>query len=359
MNTKFRFIDLFAGIGGFHIALHKIGGECVFASEIDKFARITYETNFKKLAPNLFEDNLYNSDITDSNLDYNSIPDFDVLCAGFPCQPFSNACFRKGFLDTRGSLFFNIEEIIKTKIKKGNPPKVLFLENVKGLLHHDKGNTLKTIITNLEKLGYCVSFEVLNSKYFGVPQSRERIFIVSWYSKTIKVKKFNFPYGINEKGDVIFEKHNVNLFSKKIKLGDILLPDEVLNSLEINENRSYTISEMLWIGHQRRKAKHIEKGYGFGCSVFNRDSQNTNTLPARYHKDGSEILISQEHLNKRPRKLHPIEAGLLQGYPMNEKIDNFKFTIPVSNIEAYKQFGNSVTVPVITAIANEINKQLL
>ena len=153
-NTKFKFIDLFAGIGGFHIAMHSAGGKCVFASEWDKYARITYEANYKQNNEELFINGNFNSDINDA--DPTKIPDFDVLCAGFPCQPFSNAGLKKGFEDTRGTLFFNIAEIINTKKKKGKAPKVLLLENVKGLKGHDKGKTLKTIIKVLDELGYYV-----------------------------------------------------------------------------------------------------------------------------------------------------------------------------------------------------------
>src|SRR5690606_33822478 len=163
--------------GGFHIAMHSVGGKCVFASEIDKFARITYEHNYRRWSPELFESGNFNKDITDLDLDYNVIPSFDVLCAGFPCQPFSHAGLKKGFEDNRGTLFFNIEEIVRTKIeaanKQGNNnliPKVLFLENVKGLKNHDKGRTFQTIKHSLEELGYEVRAEVLNSRNFGVPQ---------------------------------------------------------------------------------------------------------------------------------------------------------------------------------------------
>ena len=167
--------------------MHENGGDCVFASEIDKFARSTYEHNFKRISPELFEKGNFNQDITDSNLDYSKIPNFDILCAGFPCQPFSNAGLKKGFDDTRGTLFFNIKEIVKAKIE-GNKlnkevliPKILLLENVKGFKNHDKGNTFRVLKRTLNELGYEVAAEILNSKHFGVPQNRERIFIVAWH----------------------------------------------------------------------------------------------------------------------------------------------------------------------------------
>lgn len=362
-KEKIKFIDLFAGIGGFHIAMHENGAECVFASEIDKFARQTYEENFKKISPELFKNGNFNIDITDSNLDYNSIPEFDVLCGGFPCQPFSHAGLKKGFSDTRGTLFFNIQEIVNSKIKANKKdktikiPKVLLLENVKGFKNHEKGNTFKTIEKVLNDLGYEVNTAVLNSKHFGVPQNRERFFIVAWHKKQIKVKKFSFPFGIDKNGDVIFDKKKREKEAIEINVRQILLKNSVLKKLEIAANKTYTISEKLWAGHQRRKLEHAKKGNGFGYSSFNSKSKYTSTISARYYKDGSEILIEQKGIkgrDDRPRKLHPIEAARLQGYP----IDDW-YKIPVSDNQAYKQFGNSVTVQVVTTLVNEIKKQLL
>lgn len=362
-NIKFDFIDLFAGIGGFHIAMHRNGGRCVFASEIDKFARHTYEHNFKSISPDLFKHNNFNQDITDPKLDYQDIPNFDVLCAGFPCQAFSNAGLKKGFDDTRGTLFFNIKEIVKTKIEQNHSnnkikiPKVLLLENVKGLKNHDKGRTFKIIKSNLQDLGYHVEAEVLNSKHFGVPQNRERIFIVAWDSRLLKNKNFYFPWGLDETGKPFFEKESRDILAKKTRLGDILLEDEELFFLEREKEKTYTISDRLWAGHQRRKAQHKSKGNGFGYSLFQPDSKYTSTISARYYKDGSEILIDQQAIVERPnrpRKLHPIEAARLQGYPVDDW-----YEIPVSDNQAYKQFGNSVSVPVVTTIAREIINQLL
>ncbi|MBT5492098.1 DNA (cytosine-5-)-methyltransferase, partial [bacterium] len=197
--------------------------------------------------------------------------------------------------------------------------KLIFLENVKGFKNHDKGNTYKVVKKTLEDMGYIVSSEVLNAKNFGLPQNRERIFIVASLEG-----EFNFDSLKNTK--------------KKSKLGDIL--EEEVDS-------KYTISDKLWAGHQRRKKEHKAKGNGFGYCMFDSESEYTSTISARYYKDGSEILIKQE--NKNPRKLTPKEARKLQGFP-----DNYKIT--VSDTQAYKQFGNSVAVPVIEAIAKEIVK---
>ncbi len=362
-ETEIRFIDLFAGIGGFHIAMHENGGKCVFASEIDKFARQTYEHNFKKISPELFKNQNFNKDITDPNLDYTKIPDFDILCAGFPCQPFSHAGLKKGFDDTRGTLFFNIKEIIKAKIKANklnkevSIPKILLLENVKGFKNHDNKNTFNVVKKTLDDLGYEVNAEVLNSKHFGIPQNRERIFIVAWNREILKNKIFKFPYGLNNLNEVIFEKNARENDSKNVSLGNILLSKKDLKKLESKGNKTYTISEKLWNGHQRRRLEHEKKGNGFGYSLFNSKSPYTSTISARYYKDGSEILIEQSNKKNHPelpRKLHPIEAARLQGYP----IDSW-FEIPVSDNQAYKQFGNSVTIPVVKTVVSEIIKQLL
>lgn len=328
-NPEFKFIDLFAGIGGFRISGQDVKGECVFSSEWDESAKNTYFNNFGKIPF---------GDITKEETKKFIPHGFDVLCGGFPCQPFSNAGHRKGFEDTRGTLFFDVADILDRNIKNGTPVKVVFLENVKGLKNHDKGNTLKTIIDVLKELGYETSYEILNSKNFGLPQNRERIFIVA--SLIGNKKTFQFPYGIDENDDVIFDKENLNRI-KKTQINDIL---------ESYPEEKYTISDKLYAGHIRRKKEHLEKGNGFGFSLFHRDSTHTNTISARYYKDGSEILISQE--GKNPRKLTPREAANLQGY-------DEKFIIHSSNVQAYKQFGNSVSVPVIRTIFNEIKKQLL
>jgi DNA (cytosine-5)-methyltransferase 1 len=303
-SHDFKFIDLFAGIGGIRLGFESVGGECVFSSEWDKFAQNSYEANFGEKP---------DGDITLIN--EKNIPSFDVLLAGFPCQPFSNAGLKMGFEDTRGTLFFHIARILNH-----HKPKIVFLENVKGLKSHNKGNTYRVIQSTLEEMGYNVYSQVLNAKDFGVPQNRERIYIVGFLDNV----DFSFPQPL----------------SKKVKVGDIL---------EAEVSEKYTISDRLWAGHQRRKKEHVEKGNGFGYSIFDENSPYTSTISARYYKDGSEILIKQN--NKNPRKLTPREAARLQGFP-----DSFK--IIVSDNQAYKQFGNSVCVPVIKALSNQIKLSL-
>lgn len=183
-NThKFTFIDLFAGIGGFHLAMHNLGGECVFASEWDESARKTYEANFEKISPKLFENNMFAGDITKINP--NDIPNHDILCAGFPCQPFSQAGYKLGFEDTRGTLFFNVADILKHK-----KPKAFFLENVRGLMNHDNGKTFEVIKNTIEELGYSFYYKIIKASDFGLPQHRPRTFMVGFLDKTLK---FEFP----------------------------------------------------------------------------------------------------------------------------------------------------------------------
>lgn len=306
-NRRFRFIDLFAGIGGIRIPFQELGGRCVFTSEWDKFAQKTYRVNFGEEPQ---------GDIT--KIPASTIPDFDVLLAGFPCQPFSQAGLKKGFSDTRGTLFFEIERIIKEK-----RPKAFLLENVKQLKGHDKGRTLRVILEHLNALNYYCKYEILRAGDFGVPQNRERIYIIGIDREYYDLPD-NFEFGFP------IPTHTPT------RLGDIL---------EENVDDKYTISDSLWAGHQRRKQEHKEKGNGFGYSLFNADSVYTNTISARYYKDGSEILIEQE--GKNPRKLTPRECARLQGFPE-------QFIIPVSDTQAYKQFGNSVAVPVIRAVANNL-----
>lgn len=370
MNRKFTFIDLFAGIGGFHTAMHYIGGKCVFASEWDKNARISYEANYKAISPNLFKQDkngnypFFNEDITKQ--DPKEIPAFDVCCGGFPCQPFSNAGLKRGFDDTRGTLFFNIANIVKEKITEGNPPKVLFLENVRGLKSHDHGNTLKVILATLDELGYKYSYNILNAKYFGVPQNRERLFIIAWYKDLIDVDEFKFPFGLDVHGQTIYDKAKLKEGTLPTKVSDIFEPEDTIDP-------SFTISDRLWEGHQRRKARNRANGKGFGYSLFNGDSVYTSTISARYWKDGSEILIDQSDKGLNPRKLTPVEAGRLQGYRIigngwehpecadnrNYNDKNLEYKIVVTKKEAYHQFGNSVAIPVIKALAIEIKQQLL
>ena len=328
-DHDFTFIDLFAGIGGFRLALQNLGGRCVFTSEWDEYAKKTYRANFGETPF---------GDITKESTK-SFIPDeFNVLCGGFPCQPFSHAGLKKGFEDTRGTLFFDVADIINRRIERNTPIDIIFLENVKGLKNHDKGKTLKTIIKTLNDLGYEVKTEILNSKNFGVPQNRERIFIVAWLKN--RNRTFKFPLGLDYNENTIYEKDALQNI-KQTKVGDILIK---------NPEEKYTISDKLYAGHIRRRKEHKEKGNGFGFSSFDKNAQYTSTISARYYKDGSEILIEQKDAN--PRKLTPREAANLQGYPKN-------YVIPVSDNQAYKQFGNSVSVPVIQTVFNEIKKQLL
>lgn len=304
----FTFIDLFAGIGGIRRPYQELGGKCVFSSEIDKFAVKTYEENWGETP---------SGDIT--KIEAKDIPNFDILLAGFPCQAFSIAGKRKGFADTRGTMFFEVERILEY-----HKPKCFMLENVKGLTNHDKGKTFKVMLDILEnKLKYKVYYKVLNAKDFGVPQNRERIIIVGFKNHDVD---FKFPEPI---------KNN------KMKLGDIL---------EKDVDDKYTISDKIWASHQRRKEQHKAKGNGFGYSLFNEESPYTSTISARYYKDGSEILIEQK--GKNPRRLTPREAARLQGFP-----DDFKLV--VSDMQLYKQFGNSVPTKMIGAVANEIYKALV
>lgn len=305
-NAPYKMIDLFAGIGGTRLGFYFTNKvSVVFSSEIDKFACKTYKANFGDMPF---------GDIT--QIPAIDIPNHDILVGGFPCQAFSQAGKKLGFEDTRGTLFFEIARIIKEK-----RPKAFLLENVKNLKSHDKGKTYNVIESTLKDLGYEVESTLLKAKDFGVPQNRERIYIVGFDKKQVKnYSDFKFPLPL----------------SKKTKVGDIL---------EKSVNEKYTISDNLWEGHQRRKREHKKKGNGFGYSLFNSDSDYTNTISARYYKDGSEILIEQK--GKNPRKLTPREAARLQGFPE-------EYIIPVSDTQAYKQFGNSVAVPVIYAIAKQI-----
>lgn len=328
-NPKFTFIDLFAGIGGFRIAMQSAGGRCVFSSEWDEAAKETYFDNYGEVPF---------GDITKPEIKA-LIPDyFDVLCAGFPCQPFSNAGLKKGIEDTRGTLFYHIAEILRD-----HQPKAVLLENVRGLISNDKGRTIQTVLRTITGMGYKCNIPqelidngpitklkaecskmVLSAKDYGVPQNRPRIFIVLW-REDVDVNEFLYP-----------EPEKM-----KTRLGDIL---------EQNVPDVYTISDRLWEGHQRRKEEHAKKGNGFGYCLFNDDSEYTSTISRRYYKDGSEILIEQK--GKNPRKLTPREAASLQGFPK-------EFKIPESNVRAYQQFGNSVAVPVVTKISEQIVEQIL
>ena len=309
----------------------------MFTSEWDKFSQKTYATNFGEMP---------SGDI--SKIPASTIPDHDILLAGFPCQAFSQAGLKLGFNDSRGTMFFEIQRILAEK-----RPKAFMLENVKQLRGHDKGRTLETILDILEgtslqeipddvpmsddarkalaaKLNYQVFWKVLRAGDFGIPQNRERIFIVGfdldYFGEHIDFEStFSWPLAPRS----------------PTRLGDILEDSDKIDP-------RYTLSEKLWTGHQKRKKKNKLKGNGFGYSLFNKESEYANTISARYYKDGSEILIDQSDIKKRPRKLTPRECARLQGFPENFIVN------AVSDGQAYKQFGNSVCVPVIRAVANQM-----
>jgi DNA (cytosine-5)-methyltransferase 1 len=317
LNTKFKFIDLFAGIGGIRLAFQNLGGKCVFTSEWDYFSKKTYEANFGEVPF---------GDIT--KIPEKEIPDHDILLGGFPCQPFSIAGVSKknalgrahGFLDeTQGTLFFDVARIIKYK-----KPKAFMLENVKNLVSHDKGKTFKIIAETLRELGYSIHFKILDGKYF-VPQHRERIIIVGFRNSIFRGKEtFQFP----------------QMGETKFAIKDILEPVV---------DKKYTLSEHLWnyLQEYAKKHKAMGNGFGFGLTDLNGISR---TMSARYYKDGAEILIPQK--GKCPRRLTPRECARLQGFPDT-------FIIPVSDNQAYKQFGNSVVTPLIQAVGKNLVKEIL
>lgn len=310
----FSFIDLFAGIGGIRQAFEEHKGKCMFSSEYDRWSQKTYFENYGEMPE---------GDINEIGI--NEIPDHDILAAGFPCQPFSIAGVSKkkslgrehGFKDkTQGTLFFKIAEILEKK-----RPKAFMLENVKNLRNHDKGNTFKVIKGTLEELGYVVFSDVLDAVNF-VPQHRERLFIVGFDKKTFgKDPDFSFP----------------KLPKKKPLMKTIL---------KKNVDDKYILSDKLWNYLQNYAKKHKEKGNGFGFGLVDGNSV-ARTLSARYYKDGSEILIKMP--NSNPRRLTPRECAKLMGYKKD-------FKIPVSDTQAYKQFGNSVVVPVVACVAAEVIK---
>ncbi|MFN1535594.1 DNA cytosine methyltransferase, partial [Vibrio jasicida] len=331
-------------IGGIRYPFQQLGGHCVFTSEWDKFAQKTYLANYGDMP---------NGDIT--KIPAEKIDDHEILLGGFPCQAFSQAGLKQGFSDTRGTMFFEVQRILAAK-----RPKAFLLENVKQLRGHDKGRTLKTIMDILrgkheqqipedvpmseearhalqDKLNYWVDVRVLRAGDFGAPQNRERVFIIGFDKDkypTIDFKKaFKWPEPPKT----------------PTRVGDILQTQEELaaDHKEYGKDR-FTISDKLWEGHQKRKAEHKTKGNGFGYSLFNAESEYTNTISARYYKDGSEILIDQSHLNKNPRKLTPRECARLQGFPESFKVD------AVSQNQVYQQFGNSVCMNVIHAVAEQM-----
>ncbi len=329
-GAAFRFIDLFAGIGGMRKAFDAAGGQCVFTSEWNKYARMTYQANYEC-------DHEVTGDIT--KIDAGEIPAHDVLVAGFPCQPFSIAGVSKknslgrahGFEDkTQGTLFFDVARILAH-----HRPAAFLLENVKNLKGHDKGRTFQTIMETLrDELGYHVHHRIIDAQHW-VPQHRERIFIV----------------GFRE--DVPFDFDQLVFPEKPPVLGDILHPENgdeeaeapFTEGDEASVAEKYTLTEKLWDYLQAYADKHKAAGNGFGFGINGRDDV-TRTLSARYYKDGSEILVHQH--GKRPRRLTPRECARLMGFDMpGEPL----FEIPVSDTQSYKQFGNAVVVPKVRAIA--------
>lgn len=316
----FRFIDLFAGIGGLRLPFEEIGGRCVFTSEWDRFCKETYTANFPEPA---HSDHEFVGDIQEYAANPDMVPEHDVLLAGFPCQPFSIAGVSKknalgqphGFLcDTQGTLFYDLVEILRH-----HRPLAFLLENVRNLERHDGGRTFATIMHVLRKeLSYSVSTRVIDSSPW-VPQKRQRIFLVGFTRETsFDFNELPVPTG------------------QRPTLGTIL---------DRNVPPKYTLTTHLWNYLQKYKKKHSEAGNGFGYSVFGPDDV-TRTLSARYYKDGSEILVRQS--GKRPRRLTPRECARLMGF---EKPGAEDFRIPVSDTQAYRQFGNAVVVPVARAVA--------
>jgi DNA (cytosine-5)-methyltransferase 1 len=335
-TPAFTFIDLFAGIGGLRKGFEPLGGKCVFTSEWNKYSQITYKANFPH------DDHEIQGDIT--KILASDIPPHDLLLAGFPCQPFSIAGVSKknalnrphGFAcETQGTLFFDVERIIAHR-----RPRAFVLENVRNLVNHDKGNTFDIIYKTLtEKLGYQVKFKVIDAKSW-VPQHRERIFIV----------------GFREGNEFTFENFVAPDPLKGPKLGTILHPEDGSEEVDMHFTegekakvaKKYTLTSHLWEYLQGYAKKHQEKGNGFGFGLVGPDSV-ARTLSARYYKDGSEILIKQR--GKAPRRLTPRECARLMGF---EKAGESEFKIPVSDTQAYKQFGNAVVVPVVEAVAKHM-----
>ncbi len=338
-KTEFTFVDLFAGIGGLRLGFEPLGGRCVFTSEWNAYSQMTYRQNFGC-------DHEIAGDIR--RVDAKDIPDHDVLLAGFPCQPFSIAGVSKknalgrphGFrCDAQGTLFFDVARIIEKK-----QPRIFVLENVKNLVNHDSGRTFDIIYRTLtQELGYHVHKRIIDARWF-VPQHRERIFIVGFREPTsFDFKDLKLPH-----------------FSEAPRLASILHPEDGSEEPESHYtigakaqvSPKYTLSDHLWTYLQNYAAKHREAGNGFGFGLFGPDDV-ARTLSARYFKDGSEILIRQPR--KNPRRLTPRECARLMGFDQPDR----PFKIPVSDTQAYKQFGNAVVVPVVRAVAEQLKPWLV
>jgi DNA (cytosine-5)-methyltransferase 1 len=334
-KPKFTFIDLFAGIGGFRMAFQNLGGQCVFSSEWDAQAQKTYFANYGEVPF---------GDIT-SEQTKSYIPDgFDILCAGFPCQAFSLAGKRLGFEETRGTLFFDVAEIIRRK-----QPKAFFLENVKGLVIHDKGKTFKTILNTLDELGYVVPDpKIVNAMYFGVPQHRERIYIVG-FRKDLGITKEDFEYPAQNE----VTKHFIDIRESEPVPAKYYLSTTYVQTLI------------------RHKERHAAKGNGFGYDIIP-DNGVANAIVVGGMGRERNLVIDKRQTDLTPttnikgtvntdgiRKMTPREWGALQGYPVYDKGDGSPvFVIPVADASAYKQFGNSVAVPAIQATADQLLKVL-
>lgn len=353
-NHDFTFIDLFAGIGGIRKGFEEAGGKCIFTSEYDKYAVRTYRANYYSNhvihgdIKEITQPEGMNNDQATAHID-KMIPNHDVLLAGFPCQPFSIAGVSKknslgrahGFKDeTQGTLFFDVARIIEAK-----KPIAVMLENVKNLKSHDRGKTFKVIINTLEELGYEVADKnysntstdpkIINGKNF-VPQNRERIVLVA------------FRKDLGGTGNLTLRDVKNYFPKKEPRVGDILSPESSV------ENK-YTLSPKLWKYLKDYADKHKAAGNGFGFGKVTAQDRSTRTLSARYYKDGSEVLVDQGE-GKRPRRLTPRECSRLMGF---DKAGESNFVIPVSDTQAYKQFGNSVVVPVFTAVAKIMRPYIL
>lgn len=333
-EKKLRFVDLFAGIGGFHYALHTQGAECVFSAEWDNKCRETYEQNFKKISPHLFLKGRFVTDVT--QIVPSTIPDHEILCAGFPCQPFSISGKQKGFEDTRGTLFFNILEIIQMK-----QPQVVFLENVKHLVHHDKGNTLRVILNHLSELDYYVEWKVLNAKDFGLAQNRERIIIIASKNKKFNFSKLNYKRKAIIK-DILDKKGNFEYLEDEHYT---LLPKDLIKEQK---------SGLIFCGYRNKSIRTA--GVRPNTEHLSRVHKQPNRI---YHVNGTHpTLPSQETSGRffifdgyRVRKLTINECYKLQGFP--------EIFIKNKNISAcYNQIGNSVAIPMIEAIYIQIKEQL-
>lgn len=336
-DADFTFIDLFAGIGGLRRGFESIGGKCVFTSEWDKYSQQTYRANFPD------DDHEINGDIR--AVEASDIPAHDVLLAGFPCQPFSIAGVSKknalgrahGFEDkTQGTLFFDVARIIAH-----HRPAAFLLENVRNLVGHDKGKTFQTIKDVLTDLGYTIDYRVIDGRHW-TPQHRERIFIVGFREdQGFRFADMKVPDAAPKLRDILHPADGSEAPDQRFTLGNIGSVSE-----------KYTLTDHLWNYLQRYKEKHQAAGNGFGFGLVGPDDV-ARTLSARYYKDGSEILVKQE--GKVPRRLTPRECARLMGFDAPQGAD---FIIPVSDTQAYRQFGNSVVVPAVKAVAEHMKPHL-